>query len=62
MEFRESRTVTASKLGTFEYKCSFHPEMRSAVWWRPPRNLPVDVSRHSSQRERLGPSIFRHLL
>jgi plastocyanin len=27
----ETRTITASKPGTFNYKCSFHPDMRATL-------------------------------
>jgi plastocyanin len=27
----ETRTITASKPGTFQYKCSFHPDMQATI-------------------------------
>jgi plastocyanin len=40
MKFGETRTVTASKPGTFEYKCSFHPEMRGTIVVEAPEKPP----------------------
>jgi plastocyanin len=31
MHFGETQTITASKPGTFQYKCSFHPDMRGTI-------------------------------
>jgi plastocyanin len=36
IRFGETRTITASKPGTFPYKCSFHPDMRATIVVKPP--------------------------
>ena len=40
IQFGETRTVTASAPGTFEYRCSFHPEMRGTIVVEPPEKPP----------------------
>lgn len=33
----ETKTITASKPGTFAYKCSFHPDMHATLVVEPPK-------------------------